>query len=149
MDNTDHIGQRIKSRRLELNMTQDELAKKVGYKSRTSINKIELSRSLPLSKVEKMANALETSPSYLMGWLDTPSDDLVELASKVQPTVDLQIDDYFMELPNVMGIQRTERVKELLDYTHQLNDENIDALIKYAKFLSHDDSLIRKDDADD
>ena len=35
------IGERIKLRREELNLSQDELAKKVGYKSRSSINKIE------------------------------------------------------------------------------------------------------------
>lgn len=69
-----HVGERIKLRRLELNMTQEELAKKVGYKSRTSINKIELARSLPLSKVEKMAKALDVTPSYLMGWTSIPSD---------------------------------------------------------------------------
>lgn len=35
------IGQRIKVRREELNMSQEELAKRIGYKSRSSINKIE------------------------------------------------------------------------------------------------------------
>jgi len=64
------VGERIKQRRLELNLSQDELAKKVGYKSRSSINKIELARDLPLKKVEVMANALDTTPSYLMGWTD-------------------------------------------------------------------------------
>jgi transcriptional regulator with XRE-family HTH domain len=62
------VGERIKQRRLELGLSQDELAKKVGYKSRSSINKIELSRDLPLRKVEVMAKALETTPAYLMGW---------------------------------------------------------------------------------
>lgn len=64
------VGERIKRRREELGLTQDELAHKVGYKSRSSINKIELSRALPLSKVEKMAAALDTTPSALMGWTD-------------------------------------------------------------------------------
>ena len=62
------IGDRIKQKRLELGMTQTELAKKAGYKSRSSINKIECSRDLPLSKVKKVASLLECSPSYLMGW---------------------------------------------------------------------------------
>ena len=35
------IGERIKLRREELQMTQEELAQKLGYKSRSSINKIE------------------------------------------------------------------------------------------------------------
>lgn len=69
------IGQRIKQRREALNLTQEELARKVGYASRSSINKIELSRDLPLRKVEKMAVALETSPSFLMGWTENDDPD--------------------------------------------------------------------------
>lgn len=62
------IGERIKEKRLELRLTQEELAKKAGYKSRSSINKIEMSRDLPLNKVKKVAECLECSPAYLMGW---------------------------------------------------------------------------------
>ena len=62
------VGERIKQRRIELNLSQEELALKVGYKSRSSINKIELARDLPLRKVELMAKALDTTPAYLMGW---------------------------------------------------------------------------------
>lgn len=68
-----NVGEKIRQKRIEKNMSQDELAKKVGYKSRSSIQKIEASRDLPLRKVKKMADALETTPSYLMGWEDTPS----------------------------------------------------------------------------
>ena len=65
------IGDRIRQRRIELNMSQDELAKKVGYKSRSSINKIESDgRGLPQAKIVTLAKALETTPSYLMGWTD-------------------------------------------------------------------------------
>lgn len=64
------IGERIRQRRVELNMTQDELAKKVGYKSRSSIQKIESARTLPLKKVSLVAKALDCSPSSLMGWTD-------------------------------------------------------------------------------
>ena len=63
------LYRRIKHRRQELNMTQDALAKKVGYKSRTSIHKIELGLTdLPQSKIIEFANALATTPEYLMGW---------------------------------------------------------------------------------
>ena len=42
------IGERIKKRREELGMSQEELAQKAGYKSRSSINKIEVDgRGLP------------------------------------------------------------------------------------------------------
>lgn len=63
------IGQRVKIRREELGMSQEELATKVGYKSKSSINKIELGfRVLTQSKIKIIADALETTPSYIMGW---------------------------------------------------------------------------------
>lgn len=63
------IGDRIRIRREELNMSQDELAKKLGYKSRSSINKIEKDgRGLPQPKIKAIADALNTTPSYIMGW---------------------------------------------------------------------------------
>ena len=65
------IGERIKLRREELNLSQDELAKKVGYKSRSSINKIEQDgRGLPQKKIVAFAKALDTTPAYLMGWTE-------------------------------------------------------------------------------
>ncbi len=63
------IGDRIRKKREELGMSQDELAEKVGYKSRSSINKIEKDgRGLPQSKILLFAKALNTTPAYLMGW---------------------------------------------------------------------------------
>jgi repressor LexA len=59
-------------------MTQDELAKKMGYKSRSSINKIELGLTdIPQSKITAFARALHTTPAHLMGW-DAPSKEYVE-----------------------------------------------------------------------
>lgn len=63
------IGNRIRKRREELGLSQDELGKRIGYKSRSSINKIELGhRNLTQSKIKAIADALETTPSYIMGW---------------------------------------------------------------------------------
>lgn len=63
------IGDRIKQRREELQISQDELAKRLGYKSRSSINKIEVgSQNLTQSKIKALAIALETTPSFIMGW---------------------------------------------------------------------------------
>lgn len=64
-------GDRIRIRREELGMTQEELAEKIGYKSRTSINKIEMnSQNLTQSKIKQVADVLRTSPAYIMGWED-------------------------------------------------------------------------------
>lgn len=65
------IYDRIRKRRDELGMSQQELADKTGYKSRSAINKIELGlRDISQSKIESFANALQTTPAYLMGWED-------------------------------------------------------------------------------
>lgn len=63
------IPERIKYRRIELGMSQTELAKKVGYSGKTAISKIECGeRQLRQSMIVKIADALETTPSYIMGW---------------------------------------------------------------------------------
>jgi len=63
------LYRRIKMRREELDMSQDELAAKVGYKSRSTIAKIESGiNDIPQSKLKIFAQALETNVSYLMGW---------------------------------------------------------------------------------
>ena len=63
------LFRRIRSRREELGISQDELAKRVGYKSRSSINKIEKGKNdITQSKIAEIAAALDTTPEYLMGW---------------------------------------------------------------------------------
>lgn len=65
------IGQRIRDLRIEQNMSQDELATLVGYKSRSAINKIELNeRDVKHSQILLFAKVLNTTPNYLMGWTD-------------------------------------------------------------------------------
>lgn len=82
------IGDRIKERRECLKMSQDDLAKKLGYKSRSSINKIERDASgLPQSKIVAIANALNTTPAYIMGW----ESDKSETSKKIDATTDVLI----------------------------------------------------------
>lgn len=63
------IGDRIRVRREELHLSQKDLAEKLGYRSRSSINKIEVGcQNLTQSKIKAIADALETTPAYIMGW---------------------------------------------------------------------------------
>lgn len=65
------IGERIRERRESLGMTQSELARAVGYTSRSTINKIEKDgRGISQDKIVAIAKALKVTPSYLMGWED-------------------------------------------------------------------------------
>ena len=62
------LYKRIKARREELGMSQEGLATKLGYKSRSTINKIEMGKNdITQSKIIAFANALQTTQSYLMG----------------------------------------------------------------------------------
>lgn len=90
------VGEKIKRRRLELGWSQDELAKKCGYKSRSSINKIELARDLPLKKIEVMADALEVTPGYLMGW--EPDEQTARLAHYSEKWAEMILDPKVREL---------------------------------------------------
>ena len=63
------LYKRIKQRREELGISQEELAKMLGYKSRSTIAKIEKGENdITQSKIASFAEALKTTPSYLMGW---------------------------------------------------------------------------------
>ena len=83
------IGERIRKKREELGLSQDELGNMVGYKSRSSINKIEVDgRSVPAGKLKDIADALHTTPGYLMGWEE----------ETIIPT------DHFMNIPLYQSI---------------------------------------------
>ena len=63
------VGDNILYMRKQLGLTQEELAKRMGYKSKSTINKIELGiNDIPQSKIVQFAEVLETTPARLMGW---------------------------------------------------------------------------------
>ena len=64
-----NIGSNIRQARLAARMTQEELASKMGYKSKSTINKIELGKNdIPQSKIKQFAEVLGTTTAILMGW---------------------------------------------------------------------------------
>ncbi len=66
------FGERVRARRNELGLSQEELAKKLGYTSRSTINKIENgTNDVVQTKVVEFAKALETTIGYLMAWDET------------------------------------------------------------------------------
>lgn len=61
----------IKRKREELGLSQEELARILGYKHKSSINKIELGLvDVPRAKVSAFAKALGMSAAELSGWTD-------------------------------------------------------------------------------
>lgn len=65
----ENVGKNILTLRKKLGWTQEDLARRVGYTSKSTINKIEMgSRDLPQKKIKAFADALGVTPAYLMGW---------------------------------------------------------------------------------
>lgn len=64
-----HIGQRIKERRKALKMSADEMGARLG-KDRSTIYRYENGdiENLPLDILEPIAEVLQTTPQFLMGW---------------------------------------------------------------------------------
>lgn len=62
---------KIKERRNDLNMSYQELANKTGL-SKSTLQRYETGsiKNMPIDKLEIIANALDISPAYLMGWED-------------------------------------------------------------------------------
>jgi transcriptional regulator with XRE-family HTH domain len=109
-----NVGERIRERRIELGLSQEELAIKCGYKSRSSINKIELSRDLPLDKIQKAAKALDVSPSYLACWTDDMK----------------SYDD------NVSPIEYEEVLQEVLDRFSKLDENKKNVVLELLRSFS-------------
>lgn len=66
-------GDRIKEMRIKKGFSQEALGNLVGYKSRTTLNKIESGQSkISQDKVVQFAHVLGTTPQYLLGWTDDP-----------------------------------------------------------------------------
>lgn len=63
------IGNRIKKRRKEMKMSADKLAEKIG-KNRATVYRYEKDEieNMPYDVLEPIAEALNVSPAYLMGW---------------------------------------------------------------------------------
>ena len=95
------IYERIKQRRLALGMTQDELAAKLGYKSRSTIARIELGENdITRSKIVAFAKAVEVEPGYLLG--TTPAKDtpqaIIDAYNKLSPAAQQRAREYFEDL---------------------------------------------------
>jgi len=103
------LSKRIRARREELNISQDELAKMLGYKSRSTIAKIESGENdLSQTKIEAFAKALQTTTSYLMGW-DSSESNTNHTTSA---------------LPQLSPKEERDIAKDLEDMINSLDDKN-------------------------
>lgn len=110
------IGDRIKQRRIELGLTADDLADRIG-KSRATVYRYENGdiESFPTTVLEPLADALQTTPANLMGW-----DEEDRIAEFI---VDSISDDYLIEFSKAAKLLNEQSKKRLLRYVQLLLEE--------------------------
>lgn len=107
------IGCRIKTLRTQLGLSIDELAERLG-KNRTTIYRYENGdiENLPLCILDSLAEALDTTPAYLMGWTDN------KIYMRNSKTEIEHMEKWYSEFGNNL-----------------FTNEEHEKLIEYAKFL--------------
>ena len=115
------IYERIRRLRQENNMSQDELAKKTGYTSRSTINKIEAGKiDISRAKIKFFADALGVTPAYLMGW---------EEESEQGYYTDPEVAEYAEEL------RTNPELRVLFSSSRNLTKEQMQEAYNFIKFL--------------
>lgn len=120
------FGDRIKQRRIELHMSAGELGSLIG-KNRATIYRYEKGdiENIPLEVLDPLAEALDVTPEYLMGWTETK---VIETRVNIDGTEIV-----------FTGLDETSVRHFAQWYTEikpgALSEEEYGKLVEYAKFL--------------
>lgn len=137
------IGENIKKRRKELRLTQEELANKLGYKSRTTIAKIEAGENeLNQTKLASFAKVLNTTPSYLIGLNETKNNNTNSLKTKTNTEMLENLSKVILNNMNNSNISQLKNTDEFQDILNSLletitttffdvNDESFNAFVTF------------------
>lgn len=124
------IGDRIKRRRQEIGLTVDQVAEKIG-KNRATVYRYESSEieKFPIDILSPLAEALRTTPAYLMGWEESIG---TSLPANIIPMPEMR------KIPLVGTIACGEPI---------LAQENIEEYISIPKDLAGDFALTCRGDS--
>ena len=105
------MAERIKERRISKGFTQEELGKKIGLQ-KSAIAKYENGRvkNIKRSVIENMAEVLECSPCYLMGWGSDLKNSIRDHADRKQMG---RLLDYYRQLNKTGKDEAIKRIGEL------------------------------------
>lgn len=124
------IGDRIRKRREELGLTQQQLADRLGYKSKATINKIESGiNGISQKRIVDFAHAMNTTIEYLMEMDDVEetqqhkyyfNDETAKVAQEIFDSSDLHA------LFDAARNSKPEDLKMAADLLRRLKGTNID-----------------------
>lgn len=128
---TERIHERIKRLRKQNNLSVDEIIKKLNISRATyyryESNEIE---KLPLTILEPLANILNTTPAYLMGW-EEPHQSTVNTNSN-------QTDGYYLdkEAAEYAEMLRTRpEMRMLFSASRGISKEEMQEAVNYIEFI--------------
>lgn len=128
------LYKRIKKRREELGLSQEELAHRMGYRSRSSINKIELGlNDIPQSKISKFAEALETTEVYLLGFEENPDPSLAELSKNYMKAVYQTANKYGINLSQISNVALDKEKTDFSTRDERDIKKDLDSLMEKLK----------------
>lgn len=117
-----NIGERIKQRRIELGLSVDEVASRLG-KNRATVYRYENSdiENLPTTVLEPLAKILETTPAYLMGW----SESLYDIVNEFS-----YLKEHFLNFPKMS--ENGINTQEISNAIHKIFEMN-EAILKTGR----------------
>lgn len=123
-------GQRIKSQRECLGISQTELANKIGV-SKQTLYKYEndIVTNIPSDVIERLSHCLEVSPAYIMGWNDFVNIDLV---------LDTEMGEIQIETGKKLIEQEKNRYYQYLNLFNELSVDNQNQVLRYMEFLKRE-----------
>lgn len=114
------IGERIKRLRLEHKMTLEQLGNKVGV-GKSTVRKWEngMIENMRRDKIDKLANALNCSPAFLMGW-DKDMNQQAQLIVQIRNDTKLLIAlEKYMQLSD----EKKMHVIKIIDVLSEVNSD--------------------------
>lgn len=152
VNSMESIINRIKNRRLELNLSYQDLANKTGL-SKSTLQRYETGsiKNMPLDKLGILSNALNVDPVWLIGF-DDKEDVPTTISDRIIPFKESALVNAFNKLNDTgkdEAIKRVSELSEIIKYTQNeicatsmvaesRNTYTIDAPITVA---AHDDDL--------
>lgn len=131
------IGRRIRELRIAKGMSQEELAKAVGYKStnsRSTINKVEKGQNdISQSRIRIYASVLGVSPTYLMG-MDDAFEQFDESLETETIQVEVKVYDAVQQAFGKDGFTILQLFNSLNDVGKAKAIENLEDLLSIPKY---------------
>jgi len=148
-----NVGQRIKARRIELEMSMEQLANKLGI-NRSTVYRYETGEieKMPIGVIKPIAEALRTTPAYLMGWdqeeIDAASMQIAEKnayydskESFIEEISEMVLTpEDFKRMQQYAQMMQKADLRIISDYFYkvyelQLTEEEIKDVYSYAQFI--------------